>query len=59
MEIALRSEILTYAGGFGVLAGDPMRTAVDLGLPLVAVMKDRISHSHRMMRHYATEAYLR
>lgn len=37
MEIALRSEIPSYAGGLGVLAGDTMRTAADLGLPLVAV----------------------
>ena len=37
MEIALRNEIPTYAGGLGVLAGDTMRSATDLGLPMVAV----------------------
>ena len=37
MEIALRSDIPTYAGGLGVLAGDMVRTAADLELPLVAV----------------------
>jgi starch phosphorylase len=37
MEIALRDEIPTYSGGLGVLAGDAMRTAADLELPLVAV----------------------
>jgi starch phosphorylase len=37
MEIALRSDIPTYAGGLGVLAGDVVRTAADLQLPLVAV----------------------
>ena len=37
MEIALRSEIPTYAGGLGLLAGDTLRSAADLGLPLVAV----------------------
>jgi glycogen phosphorylase len=37
MEIALRAEIPTYAGGLGVLAGDTIRTAADLELPLVAV----------------------
>jgi glycogen phosphorylase len=37
MEIALRSEIPTYAGGLGVLAGDTLRSAADLSLPLVAV----------------------
>jgi len=37
MEIALRNEIPTYAGGLGVLAGDTVRSAADLALPLVAV----------------------
>ena len=37
MEIALRNEMPTYAGGLGVLAGDTLRAAADLGLPLVAV----------------------
>ena len=37
MEIALRNEIPTYAGGLGVLAGDTVRAAADLTLPLVAV----------------------
>jgi starch phosphorylase len=37
MEIALRSEIPTYAGGLGILAGDTLRSATDLGLPVVAV----------------------
>ena len=37
MEIALRNEIPTYSGGLGVLAGDTVRSAADLGLPLVAV----------------------
>ncbi len=37
MEIALRNEIPTYAGGLGVLAGDTLRSAADLDIPLVAV----------------------
>src|SRR3990170_1304565 len=37
MEIALRADIPTYSGGLGVRAGDPVRTAADLSLPLVAV----------------------
>lgn len=37
MEIALRNEISTYAGGLGILAGDTVRSAADLELPLVAV----------------------
>lgn len=34
MEIVLRVEIATYSGGLGVLAGDTMRSAADLNLPL-------------------------
>jgi glycogen phosphorylase len=37
MEIALRSDIPTYSGGLGVLAGDTMRSAADLEIPIVAV----------------------
>lgn len=37
MEIALEPHIPTYAGGLGILAGDMLRSAADLGLPLVGV----------------------
>ncbi len=37
MEIALESDIPTYSGGLGVLAGDTLRSAADLEIPLVAV----------------------
>ena len=37
MEIALEPELLTYSGGLGVLAGDTLRGAADLGVPMVAV----------------------
>jgi starch phosphorylase len=37
MEIALDPSIPTYSGGLGVLAGDSLRAAADLRLPLVAV----------------------
>ena len=37
MEIALANEIPTYSGGLGILAGDTMRSAADLELPMVAV----------------------
>lgn len=36
MEIAIRPEMPTYSGGLGVLAGDTLRSAADLDLPLVA-----------------------
>lgn len=37
MEIALDPRMPTYSGGLGVLAGDTLRAAADLKLPLVAV----------------------
>lgn len=37
MEIALAPHIPTYAGGLGVLAGDTLRSAADLALPMVGV----------------------
>ncbi|MDR0372096.1 MAG: alpha-glucan family phosphorylase [Nitrososphaerota archaeon] len=37
MEIGLTSQIPTYAGGLGTLAGDAIRSSADLNLPLVAV----------------------
>ncbi len=37
MEIALAEDIPTYSGGLGILAGDTLRSAADLGVPLVAV----------------------
>ena len=33
MELALRVEVHTYAGGLGVLAGDTVRSCADLELP--------------------------
>ncbi|MFP5227381.1 MAG: alpha-glucan family phosphorylase [Acidobacteriota bacterium] len=37
MEIAVAPEFPTYSGGLGVLAGDTLRSAADMGLPLAAV----------------------
>lgn len=36
MEIAIRPEMPTYSGGLGMLAGDTLRSAADLGIPLAA-----------------------
>jgi starch phosphorylase len=36
MEIAIHRSMPTYSGGLGVLAGDTLRSAADLGLPLAA-----------------------
>ena len=37
MEIAIEPEMNTYSGGLGILAGDTLRAAADLSIPLVAV----------------------
>lgn len=37
MEIGLWNRMPTYSGGLGVLAGDTIRSAADLGVPIVAV----------------------
>ena len=36
MEIAIHPCMPTYSGGLGVLAGDTLRSAADLGIPLIA-----------------------
>ena len=37
MEIALENDMPSYSGGLGVLAGDTIRAAADIRLPMVAV----------------------
>lgn len=37
MEIGVKSDMPTYSGGLGVLAGDTIKSAADLNLPIVAV----------------------
>jgi glycogen phosphorylase len=37
MEIGVTSAIPTYCGGLGVLAGDTLRSAADLGIPMVGM----------------------
>lgn len=50
MEIALRSQIGTYSGGLGVLAGDTLRSAADLSLPLVGVsLVSRAGYFHQVI----------
>jgi starch phosphorylase len=43
MEICLEQAIPTYSGGLGVLAGDTLRSAADLHVPMVAVS---LAHRH-------------
>lgn len=37
MEIGLSVDIPTYSGGLGILAGDTIKAAADLQLPMVAI----------------------
>ena len=37
MEIGIHADVPTYSGGLGMLAGDTIRSAADLHVPLVAV----------------------
>jgi glycogen phosphorylase len=37
MEIGVKNDIPTYSGGLGILAGDTIKAAADLDLPLVGV----------------------
>jgi glycogen phosphorylase len=37
MEIGIKNDIPTYSGGLGILAGDTIKSAADLNLPVVAV----------------------
>ena len=37
MEIGLRSDMPTYSGGLGVLAGDTVKSAADMGVPMIAI----------------------
>jgi glycogen phosphorylase len=37
MEVALRDDLPTFSGGLGVLAGDFLKSAADLALPVVGV----------------------
>jgi starch phosphorylase len=37
MEVGIKSEMPSYSGGLGVLAGDTIRSSADLKIPLIAV----------------------
>ena len=37
MEVGIEPEMPTYSGGLGVLAGDTLRAAADLSIPLLGV----------------------
>jgi hypothetical protein len=49
MEICLEQDVPTYSGGLGVLAGDTLRSAADLRLPVVG---SRSRHRHGYFRQH-------
>lgn len=50
MEIALESAMPTYSGGLGVLAGDTLRSAADMRVPIVAVsLLHRTGHFYQKL----------
>jgi glycogen phosphorylase len=64
-EFALSDNLKTYSGGLGVLAGDHLRSASDLGLPLIAVglayhqgyFRQTIDGDGRQQHHLATNHF--
>jgi glycogen phosphorylase len=64
-EFALTDSLKTYSGGLGVLAGDHLRSASDLGLPLVAIglayhqgyFRQTIDADGRQQHHLATNRF--
>jgi len=50
MEIGLESDIPTYSGGLGILAGDTARAAADLGLPFgMVTLVHRVGYFHQSL----------
>ena len=47
MDVAVDSDIPTYSGGLGVLAGDMLRSVADLSLPMVALSLLHIASKSR------------
>lgn len=56
MEIALESAMPTYSGGLGVLAGDTIRSAADLKVPMVAVsLLYKKGYFHQTLNEYGEQ----
>jgi starch phosphorylase len=56
MEFGIDPAIPTYAGGLGVLAGDTMRAAADLGLPAAGVtLLHRKGYFHQQLDDYGNQ----
>ncbi|AEH50537.1 alpha-glucan family phosphorylase [Pseudothermotoga thermarum] len=59
MEIGLNEKMHTYSGGLGILAGDTLKSAADLEIPMVAVtllnrygyFKQELTHDGQQIEH--------
>lgn len=49
MEIALDEAIPTYSGGLGILAGDTIRSAADLKVPTVGIVRKIVDRAATYM----------
>jgi starch phosphorylase len=69
MEIGIAADIPTYSGGLGVLAGDTLRSAADLELPMIGITLiyqkgyfrqkiDGDGNQHEEDRHWKPEEHL-
>jgi glucan phosphorylase len=59
MEIALASAMPTYSGGLGVLAGDTLRSAADMRVPIVGVsLLHRAGHFRQELDETGTQSEL-
>jgi hypothetical protein len=51
MEFGLGEALPLYAGGLGILAGDFLKTASDLGLPVIGIGLLFQAHPHFLDQH--------
>ncbi|MCM8794267.1 MAG: alpha-glucan family phosphorylase [Candidatus Omnitrophica bacterium] len=59
MEIALESDMATYSGGLSVLAGDTLRSAADMKVPMVGVtLLHRKGYFHQKLEPDGTQREL-
>jgi starch phosphorylase len=57
MEIGIEKAMPTYSGGLGILAGDTIRAAADLKVPMVAVtLLYRKGHFRQRLDRYGRQA---
>ena len=58
MEVAIVSYIPTYSGGLGVLAGDMLRAAADLSVPMVGVTLDARTDLQAQYSYYQSNDFM-